>query len=289
MSKRSTKPSTNKPYVIAAVVVGALLLAYLFLLPSALAGSYKDKALPAQNKVAEKVDALNKEYQRPAFTKVDTTATADKTDYAAARTALTALRNELNQQQGNLTGFVDWPLMGMNGDYTAAATAAKDAKEWATKTRQMLDAAAADLDYFEKQNALDATYENVGDSFSSATGAETPAALAQQLDRFANEIQPALDESKKIQPTESLKKAHDAEIALGEKLVTQLRALAQATRTENADAATAAIDQLEATMTEADNAMNQSFIDYNRDATVNKLIAELKVLDRTLKDDFNRF
>ncbi len=278
----------SNPRLIVGGAVIVLLLCYLVIAPLVLAGTYKDKALPAQNKIAEKVTVLGEQYKRPVFTKVDTTAAADKADLEATRKALNETRDQFNQQKGDLTGFVKLPLMGVNGKYAEAITASKDAKEWTTKTEQLLTSADADLAYFEKSTTLNAKFENLGQSLNPVSENDSPEAIAQKLDQFTAELDTALTEAKQIQPTESLKKSHETQVSLVEKFSTQLKQFSAAVRAGNADQAEAISVQLDATATEGQNATNQAIIDYARDSTVNKLIAELSVLDRKLEDGFKR-
>lgn len=288
MSKKAVSRFSKTHLIIAGAVV-LLLLAYVFIVPGILAGSYKDKALPAQNEIAEKMTVLGEQYKRPAFTKVDTTPAAAKADFEATRKTLTEARERFNQQKGNLTGFVNWPGMGLHGNYRDAKTASQDAKEWVGKTEQLLAAADADLSYFEKRNALDAKFENIGTSLDSLTGEESLEVFAQKNDQFAAELQAAAAEYRQLQPTESLKKSHDAELVLADKFVSQLKEFSAALRAGDIGKEEAVSAQLDATGTEMNNQTNQSVIDYAREATVNKLIAELQVLDRKLDDDFKRF
>lgn len=286
---KKTAARSNKPYLVFGGVIAVLLLAYLFIIPGMLAENYKDKALPAQNKIAEKITVLGEQYKRPAYTKVDSTPAADKADYEATRKALNEARDTFNQQKADLTGFVTMPLMGLNGNYTDASNASRDAKEWVNKTEQMLAAGDADLTYFEKSNVLSAKYENIGQSMDSLTGEESLEVVAQKMEQATSEMQGALTEIKQLQPTESLKKSHDAEIVLVDKMIVQFKEISGALRAGDIDKADTLSTQIYTTMTELDNQTNQALVDYGRDATVNKVLTELNVLDRTLEDDFNRF
>lgn len=285
------KPASrfNQSHLIIGGVVVSVLVAYLLIIPGFLADAYKNKALSSQNSIAEKMTVLSEQYKRPAFTKVDTTAAAAKADYEATRKALNEARDTFNQKKADLTGFTSMPLMDVNGNYAAATIASRDAKEWVDKSGQMLAASEADLTYFEKSNALDARYENIGQSLNNLTGDESLEVIAQKFEQLTSEVQAGVTEEKLLQPSESLKKSHDAELALADKFLGQLKELTAALRAGDTDKADAVSTQIDTTFTELDNQTNQSIIDYSREATVNKLLAELNVLDRKLEDDFNRF
>ena len=290
MKKQAAKQWSNKEYAGLATVSVVLLATYFLAMPFLLAGQYKDDALSAQNKVAEKVKTLSEQYQRPAFTKVDTTVAADKADLEATRKSLGETKDTLSTERDHITGFVKLPGMGLlSGTYRDATIASRDAKEWVGKTEQAFTAAEADLSYFEYSNQIAAKYENIGSSLQNLGGNESLETIAAETDKIADQLQTALGEIRQRPPADAvLRKSFEEENAQGEKLISQLRRLATGVRNVDLTAIQQAESEFEATSTTIDNQSNQAIIDYRTNSTLNKLIVDLKVLDRKLEDDFKK-
>jgi hypothetical protein len=288
-STTSATTSANKALIIglpAAVVIAAA-IGYFAVVPMMQVNAQKN--LAAKHKaVADKMDKVYDSFKRDVFTKTDEDSSAAKIDVKVAQDAVKDARAELDANAAALTKFRALPLLGWNKQYAAATQADRNEETYIAKSRTLLNDYQGLLTFTDQNADLGTKVEASVKQLDTLSENDTPEQVAAKLDATTAQLQPLVDQARKLTAPAFVQDENTAELKDADAIIADFKQMAAAARQLDVAKITAASDNLTKTINDSDTREKAFFAKLHTDSPIQKQIDALHDLDTTISRDYGR-
>lgn len=274
----------KKNIAITCGVIAVVLLSYVVVMPGRQVASYKQATETNQSKLNEKVNKVNDILDSDTFVKTDVEAAQVHADVKKGLESIKDAQSTLTLTDKELTHLNIAPGLGWNSAYKPAKDLRDNEQKYVDNTRSYLNELKAVLTYFDANADLDKEYENAVNDLSNADQtAETDEDYAKQVDAVIAKIDQTNQKVAALSAPESLKAAHEYNVATTKKLVQMLKDLSAAVKAQDYDKEDAIATDLSNLMDEAISKSDDYNADFIRNSSLRKLDDKLNDLDRTIE------
>lgn len=282
-------PSSSKTGLVVGISVAVLVLlalGYFFGVPAMQVRQQKS-LLTRHKQIDDKLVKVYDSFKRDSFTKTDTDSVTEKNDAKIGLDAIKDARTAINDNATALTQFKAWPLLDWQKKYHDATQVDAQEETYVKDARTFLDNYEGLLKYVDQAADIDSGAEKVIKDMESISESDTPANIAKKLDTFVAQLTPIEAKAKALTPPDFIKEDHEADVKTIDRLITDIKQMAEGARKLDIGKITTASDDVQKATDEADARTKTFVTKLHTDSVIQKSIDVLTLANNDITRGYN--